>query len=182
MEALNLLPFKSVTVKTPTGIEYQGEQLVEPMCGVSIVRSGESMEEALRSVCRSVRLGKILIQRDEETAQPKLMYENLPNDISQRHVLLLDPMIASRGSACTAIEVLKHYGVSEDHITLVSLIAAPEGIMSLATKFPELQIVLAEVDQCLNSASYILPGLGDFGSFPSLSLFPPPLPIETSIH
>lgn len=79
--------------------EYHGFHFCSSICGVSIIRAGESMEKALREVCLNVRIGKILIQRDEETALPKLMYTKLPKDISERSVLLLDPMLATAGSA-----------------------------------------------------------------------------------
>jgi uracil phosphoribosyltransferase len=92
-EALNYVDFVSTTVKTPTGADYTGLSFKGKICGVSIMRAGEAMEDALRECCRSVRIGKILIQRDEETAEPKLFYAKLPQDIAERHVLLLDPML-----------------------------------------------------------------------------------------
>lgn len=83
------------TVVTPTGQHYDGLSFQGKICGVSIMRAGESMEQGLRECCRSVRIGKILIQRDEETAQPKLFYSKIPEDIADRWVLLLDPMLAT---------------------------------------------------------------------------------------
>lgn len=80
---------------TPVGRTYSGLMFQGKICGVSIMRAGEAMEQGLRDCCRSVRIGKILIQRDEETAQPKLFYDKLPEDIAQRWVLLLDPMFAT---------------------------------------------------------------------------------------
>lgn len=94
-EGLNHLPVKEHTVYTPTGKAYAGVKFEGKICGVSIMRAGEAMEQALRECCRSVRIGKILIQRDEETAQPRLFYDKLPTDISDRWVLLLDPMLAT---------------------------------------------------------------------------------------
>lgn len=98
-EGLNHLPTMARTVVTPTGQHYDGLAFQGKICGVSIMRAGESMEQGLRECCRSVRIGKILIQRDEETAQPKLFYDKLPEDISDRWVLLLDPMLAT-GELC----------------------------------------------------------------------------------
>ncbi|ELU37741.1 armadillo/beta-catenin/plakoglobin [Rhizoctonia solani AG-1 IA] len=96
------------TYNRPTGEKYEGVGFEGRICGVSILRAGEAMEAGLREVCRSVRIGKILIQRDEETAQAKLFYSKvylaLPEDISQRYVLLLDPMLATGGSAIKAVE------------------------------------------------------------------------------
>lgn len=94
-EGLNHLPVVEQTVTTPVGQTYNGLQFQGKICGVSIMRAGESMEQGLRDCCRSVRIGKILIQRDEETSTPKLFYDKLPEDIADRWVLLLDPMFAT---------------------------------------------------------------------------------------
>ncbi|PRP88954.1 uracil phosphoribosyltransferase [Planoprotostelium fungivorum] len=162
-EALGYLPFASQDVTTPTGSVYNGVEFTGKVCGVSIVRAGESMENALRASCRDIRIGKILIQRDEDTGLPKLFYSKLPKDISERHVLLLDPMLATGGSACQAVEVLVEAGVKPDRIIFVNLIAAPEGIQVMTERFPEIKIVTAEVDEKLNEKKYIIPGIGDFG-------------------
>ena len=121
------------------------------------------MEAALREVCKAVRIGKILIQRDEETALPKLYYSKLPKDISSRYVFLLDPMLATGGSAQKAIEVLKESNVPEKNIYFLNLIASPEGIKSMHENFPEVTIVTTGIDRCLNERKFILPGIGDFG-------------------
>ena len=112
---------------------------------------------------RSVRIGKILIQRDEETAQPQLYYSKLPPDIKNRFVLLLDPMLATGGSAIKAIQVLLEQGVAEEHILFVNLICSPQGIDKVMTAHPKIKIVTAEVDDGLDENYYIIPGLGDFG-------------------
>ncbi|CAG8700489.1 9188_t:CDS:2 [Acaulospora morrowiae] len=157
-EGLNHLPVVEKTILTPTGKEFKGVQFKGKICGVSIMRAGEAMEQGLRECCRSVRIGKILIQRDEETAQPKL-----PPDVKDRYVLLLDPMLATGGSAIKAIEVLLENDVPEDKILFLNLLAAPEGINAVTSKFSKLKIVTAFVDQALNEKKYIVPGLGDFG-------------------
>jgi uracil phosphoribosyltransferase len=94
-EGLNHLPTVEQTVTTPVGRLYNGLSFQGKICGVSIMRAGEAMEQGLRDCCRSVRIGKILIQRDEETSLPKLFYDKLPEDIAERWVLLLDPMFAT---------------------------------------------------------------------------------------
>jgi uracil phosphoribosyltransferase len=94
-EGLNHLPTIEHTVTTPVGRTYDGLAFQGKICGVSIMRAGEAMEQGLRECCRSVRIGKILIQRDEETSRPKLFYDKLPEDIADRWVLLLDPMLAT---------------------------------------------------------------------------------------
>ncbi|KAF9236420.1 uracil phosphoribosyltransferase-domain-containing protein [Melanogaster broomeanus] len=162
-EGLNHLPVVPKTVQTPTGSTYEGVGFEGRICGVSILRAGEAMEAGLREVCRSVRIGKILIQRDEETALPKLFYSKLPEDISSRYVLLLDPMLATGGSAMKAVEVLREHGVPEERIIFINLIAAPEGLQAFCTKFPGLRVITGWIDKGLNEKAYIIPGLGDFG-------------------
>jgi uracil phosphoribosyltransferase len=164
-EGLNHLPVIEHDVTTPVGRTYKGLMFQGKICGVSIMRAGEAMEQGLRDCCRSVRIGKILIQRDEETAQPKLFYDKLPEDIADRWVLLLDPMFAtgktgspsrrpqladhfdSGGSAIMAVDVLKSRGVPEDHILFLNLIASPQGVQNFAAKFPRLKVVTAFIDQ-----------------------------------
>lgn len=94
-EGLNHLPVVEHSVTTPVGRAYLGVKFEGKICGVSIMRAGEAMEQGLRDCCRSVRIGKILIQRDEETCKPKLFYDKLPADIANRWALLLDPMFAT---------------------------------------------------------------------------------------
>ncbi|KAJ9623368.1 Uracil phosphoribosyltransferase, synthesizes UMP from uracil [Knufia peltigerae] len=162
-EGLNHLPVVAHNVTSPVGKDYVGVRFEGKICGVSIMRAGESMEEGLRECCRSVRIGKILIQRNEETSKPKLFYEKLPADVANRWVLLLDPMLATGGSAIMAVEVLKSHGVPEDRILFVNLIASPEGIENFAKHVPKVRVITAFIDQGLNEANYIVPGLGDFG-------------------
>ena len=94
-EGLNHLPVIEHDITTPVGRTYNGLMFQGKICGVSIMRAGEAMEQGLRDCCRSVRIGKILIQRDEDTSQPKLFYDKLPEDIADRWVMLLDPMFAT---------------------------------------------------------------------------------------
>jgi uracil phosphoribosyltransferase len=140
-EGLNHLPVVPKTVETPIGEKYDGCGFEGKICGVSILRAGEAMEAGLREVCRSVRIGKILIQRDEETAKPKLFYSKFPQDIASRYVLLLDPMLATGGSAIKAVEVLQEHGVPEERIIFINLISSPEGLKTFCSKFPMLRVV-----------------------------------------
>ncbi|KAI8322519.1 PRTase-like protein [Martensiomyces pterosporus] len=162
-EGLNYLPVIDKEVTTPMGVPFQGVSFEGRICGVSIMRAGESMEQGLRDVCTSVRIGKVLIQRDERTATPKLYYSKLPKDIADRWVLLLDPMLATGGSAIKCVEVLLDAGVKEERILFINLICSPEGVLSMLEKFPKLQIITAEIDEGMDDRKYILPGLGDFG-------------------
>ncbi|KAK7202825.1 uracil phosphoribosyltransferase, synthesizes UMP from uracil [Myxozyma melibiosi] len=162
-EGLNHLPVKDIEVPTPTDVTYDGLQFEGKICGVSIMRAGEAMEQGLRDCCRSVRIGKILIQRDEETAEPKLFYEKLPADIKDRYVLLLDPMLATGGSAITAVEVLISKGVPAERILFLNLISTPEGIETFVKACPGVKIITGFIDKCLNEKKFVSPGLGDFG-------------------
>lgn len=162
-EGLNQLPVEETLIKCHGGHEYKGSRFLGKICGVSIVRAGESMEMGLRDCCRSVRIGKILIQRDEETALPKLFYEKLPEDISERYVFLLDPMLATGGSAMMATEVLISRGVDASRILFLNLLASPEGIAAFHEKYPDVKIITGGIDEKLDEDKYIVPGLGDFG-------------------
>ncbi|KAL9613744.1 MAG: hypothetical protein Q9167_001758 [Letrouitia subvulpina] len=149
-EGLNHLPVVERTITTPVGNSYAGVKFQGKICGVSIMRAGEAMEQGLRDCCRSVRIGKILIQRDDDTSTPKLFYDKLPDDIAERWVLLLDPMFATGGSATMAVDVLKSRGVPENHILFLNIIASPEGVTKFAKRFPELRVVTAFVDEGLD--------------------------------
>lgn len=162
-EGLNHLPVKKKDVDTHTTEVFNGVSFMGKICGVSIVRAGESMEQGLRDCCRSVRIGKILIQRDEETALPKLFYEKLPEDIADRYVFLLDPMLATGGSAMMATEVLIKRGVKPERIFFLNLICSKDGIDRYHAQFPEVKIVTGAIDRGLNEQKYLVPGLGDFG-------------------
>ena len=162
-EGLNNLPVEPKTVITPTNEKFEGAQFLGKICGVSIVRAGESMEQGLRDCCRSVRIGKILIQRDEETALPKLYYEKLPTDIANRYVFLLDPMLATGGSSIMATDLLLKRGVKQDRIFFLNLICNREGLERYHERFPEVKIITGCIDKGLDERKYLVPGLGDFG-------------------
>lgn len=162
-EGLNQLPVEPVKIETPLGVSYDGHKFLGKICGVSIIRAGESMEQGLRDCCRSVRLGKILIQRDEETATPKLFYVKLPEDINERYVLLLDPLLATGGSAAMAVDVLLEKGVDPERILFLNVLASPEGIKVFKEKYPKIKIITGMIDECLNEKKYVVPGIGDFG-------------------
>jgi uracil phosphoribosyltransferase len=163
--AFETVPYQQKCVTTPTGHSFQGLELTKEIIGVSVMRAGESMEAALRATVRDVKIGKILIQRDESspTKSAKLFYSKLPEDLASSTVMLLDPMLASGSSAALAIQVLLDRGVKEEDIIFVNLIAAPEGVAALYKQYPKITVVTTMIDECLNSEKYILPGIGDFG-------------------
>ncbi|RVW80279.1 Uridine kinase-like protein 1, chloroplastic [Vitis vinifera] len=152
----------SPLLKGCSGSLYTGVDFCKKLCGVSIVRSGESMENALRACCKGIKIGKILIHRDGDNGK-QLIYEKLPKDISERHVLLLDPVLATGNSAGQAIELLIQKGVPESHIIFLNLISAPEGIHCVCKRFPSLKIVTSEIDVALNEEFRVIPGMGEFG-------------------
>ncbi|XP_057983209.1 uridine kinase-like protein 5 isoform X1 [Malania oleifera] len=159
---LGHLPFSEKQIITPTGSVYSGVVFCRRLCGVSIIRSGESMENALRACCKGIKIGKILIHGEGNNGR-QLIYEKLPADIASRHVLLLDPVLASGNSAVQAISLLLSKGVAESNIIFLNLIAAPEGIHAVCKKFPLLKIVTSEIDLSLNKDLRVIPGMGEFG-------------------
>jgi uracil phosphoribosyltransferase len=162
-EGLNFLPTSEKIVETRTGKQYAGAEFVGKICAVPIIRAGLSMENSIREVAKRIRIGHILIQRDEETAKPIFFKAWLPEDIHERYVFILDPMLATGGSVIETIRVLEEHGVHENKIIFINLVSAPEGIENVLTAYPDIRIVTAEVDEGLNDNAYILPGLGDYG-------------------
>ncbi|KOM32702.1 hypothetical protein LR48_Vigan01g225800 [Vigna angularis] len=158
---LGYLPFTEKQVITPTGSIYTGVDFCKKLCGVSIIRSGESMENAFRACCKGIKIGKILIHRDGDETQ--LIYEKLPKDISERHVLLMDPVLGTGNTASEAVELLIKKGVPESQIIFLNLISAPEGIQCICKRFPHLKIVTSEIEEGLNDQLQVIPVLGEFG-------------------
>ncbi|GAY47788.1 hypothetical protein CUMW_107050 [Citrus unshiu] len=159
---LGHLPFTEKQVITPTGAVYTGVDFCKRLCGVSVIRSGESMENALRACCKGIKIGKILIHREGDNGQ-QLIYEKLPQDISERHVLLLDPILGTGNSAVQAISLLLRKGVPESNIIFLNLISAPQGVHVVCKSFPRLKIVTSEIDIGLNEDFRVIPGMGEFG-------------------
>ena len=134
------------------------------ICGVSVIRSGESMENALRACANRIKLGKILIERNRGTSKDcNLIYERLPADIKDRHVLLMDPIVGTGFAVTSAIELLLSKGVKEGHIIVLSLIAVPEGMHRLLRKYPSVKLVTSEIDQGISKEFTVVPGIGNFG-------------------
>jgi uracil phosphoribosyltransferase len=161
--ALDQLPFDQRDVTTPVGATYHGLRPAVRVCAVPIIRAGDSMEAELRELHPGIRVGKILIQRDKRTKLPHLFYSHLPDDIAESHVLLLEPMLATGGSASAAIGVLLKAGVLEERIVLVDVLAAPEGISAVHAAYPQVTIVTSSIEERLNDHAYMIPGIGDFG-------------------
>lgn len=160
---LDRLPFEEREVLTPVGNTYRGLRITPQVCGVSICRAGDSMEAGLRAVAPEIRIGKILIQRDKVTKLPRLYYAALPEDIARRHVLLLDPMLATGGTALAAIQLLLDKGVAEEHIVFLNLLSSPEGLAAVGGRHPRVQVVTSSVEERLDANAFMMPGIGDFG-------------------
>ena len=128
---------------------------------VPILRAGTGMLDGIINVVPNAKIGHIGMYRDEETFKPNVYFFKVPKDIEKREVLILDPMLATGGSALDAIELLKEKGVK--NIKFLCIIASPEGIKTVEEKHPDVQIFCSSIDRQLNEKAYILPGLGDAG-------------------
>ncbi len=149
-----------ITVETPL-MPAQGYQLREKIGLVPILRSGLGMVEGVWELMPSAEVWHIGLYRDEDTLQPVEYYNKLPIEPTVSICLILDPMLATGGSAVVTIDILKKWGVSK--IKFVGVIAAPEGINALHSSHPDVPIHLAAIDDGLNDVGFILPGLGDAG-------------------
>ncbi|XP_068842953.1 uridine-cytidine kinase-like 1 isoform X4 [Capricornis sumatraensis] len=162
--ALSFLPFQDCMVQTPQGQDYAGKCYAgKQITGVSILRAGETMEPALRAVCKDVRIGTILIQTNQLTGEPELHYLRLPKDISDDHVILMDCTVSTGAAAMMAVRVLLDHDVPEDKIFLLSLLMAEMGVHSVAYAFPRVRIITTAVDKRVNDLFRIIPGIGNFG-------------------
>jgi len=144
-EGLNQLPYTECDVITPTGKNYSGLRYMKGNCGVSIVRSGEAMEKALQDCCRSMRIGKILVDSEPETHEAHVVFAKLPDDISNRKVLLLYPIMSSGNKVCKAIQVLKDHDVPEDHIIFINLFCTPGAAERIVSEYPNLTVLTTEL-------------------------------------
>ena len=160
-EATRDLPLEPIEIETPlertTAYIVSGKKLVL----VPILRAGLGMVEAMLRLMPAVRVGHIGLYRDHDTLQPVEYYFKIPSDPEARDFFILDPMLATGGSAAAAVQLLKDHGAAR--VRLVSLVAAPEGVRTLLDRHPDVQIIAAALDRQLNEHGYILPGLGDAG-------------------
>ena len=160
-EALRDLPLEEIEIETPIQKTRQKVLKGKKLAIVPILRAGLGMVSGMLSLVPSAKVGHIGMYRDEETLLPHEYYCKLPPDINERLIVVVDPMLATGGSACDAISQIKSYG--GNHIKFLCLIAAPEGIKALNEAHPDVEIYCANVDKCLNEHGYIVPGLGDAG-------------------
>ncbi len=155
------LPLEDVIIETPickmTAKKIAGKKLAI----VPILRAGLGMVDGLRRLVPVAKVGHIGLYRDPETHLPVEYYTKLPPDIDERIVILVDPMLATGGSACDALAMLKRYGCK--NIRFMALVAAPEGVAKVQADHPDVDIYVAALDEKLNDHAYIVPGLGDAG-------------------
>jgi uracil phosphoribosyltransferase len=159
-EALRDLPTEPLRVHTPLG-PAEGRRVGCDVVVVPVLRAGLGMLEAVLSLVPSARVGHIGLQRDESTAIASQYYSKLPARLDQSYVIMVDPMLATGGSAVAALDLLRHAGARR--IRLVCIVAAPEGVALVEQRHPNVDIYTPIVDRELNPQKYIVPGLGDFG-------------------
>ena len=160
-EATRDLPLEEVEIQTPVAKAVTKQIAGKKLAIVPILRAGLGMVEGILTLIPSAKVGPIGLFRDPETLKPVKYYCKMPTDIAERDVIILDPMLATGGSASAAIDFVKEYGVK--HIKLMNIIAAPEGIRRVREDHPDVEIYVAAVDEKLNDHCYIVPGLGDAG-------------------
>lgn len=155
------VPTTEIEVKTP--LEVCTQQVVKDnaIAIVPILRAGLGMVNGIHVLFPSARVGHIGMYRDEETLEPNTYYCKLPDGIEDKLVLVVDPMLATGGSACDALDLLKKRGCK--NIKFMAIIGAPEGVAKVAEAHPDVNIYVSTLDRCLNENGYILPGLGDAG-------------------
>jgi uracil phosphoribosyltransferase len=159
-EVLRDLPTRAVKVWTPLE-ETDGAELDRKVIFVPVLRAGLAMLDAISEFVPGSKVGFVGLERDEETAIARSYYRKLPRQLAESEAIILDPMLATGGSAIATVELLKESRASS--IRLACVVAAPEGIAELHRLHPEVRIHAAVVDRELNERKYILPGLGDFG-------------------
>ncbi len=160
-EVMRDLPMEETVIKTPITTAKVKVLAGKKLALVPILRAGLGMLDGVLSLVPSAKIGHIGLYRDHETLEPREYYCKLPEDIAQRYVILLDPMLATGGSGCAAIDFIKARGCH--NIKFVSILAAPEGVERMAKEHPDVQIYTGCVDEKLNENGYIVPGLGDAG-------------------
>lgn len=160
-EAMRDLPLEDTEVQTPLESAHVKKLAGKKLAVVAILRAGLIMTDGILALVPSARVGHLGMYRDHDTLQPVEYFKKLPKDIAERDVFVVDPMLATGGSAIAALDNLKADGVLEPQ--LLCIIGAPEGVNAVHAKHPDVPITLAALDTHLNEQGYIVPGLGDAG-------------------
>jgi len=159
-QAMCDLPTRDVTVESPLG-PAPGRRVAPDVVVVPVLRAGLGMLDAVLELVPHARVGHIGLQRDEITAVASQYYSKLPSDLGQSYVLMIDPMLATGGSAAAAIDLIKRAGART--IRMICIVAAPPGVAILERQHPDVEVFTPVVDRELNDQKFIVPGLGDFG-------------------
>ena len=160
-EATRGLPTEAVDVETPVDVAHCQILSGKKIAIVPILRAGLGMVDGVLEMLPTARVGHIGLYRDPETLDPVEYYCKMPQDIAERQILIVDPMLATGGSASAAIDCMKGYGCKS--ITMMNIIAAPEGAERISKDHPDVEVYVAAMDSHLNEHGYIVPGLGDAG-------------------
>lgn len=160
-EATRDLPLEEVEIETPVAVARCRHIAGKKLAVVPILRAGLGMVDGMVTMMPNVKVGHIGLFRDPDTLEPVKYYFKMPADIEERDVIIVDPMLATGGSAAAAVMFLKKVGVK--HIKLMSIIGAPEGVALMQKEHPDVDIYVAALDDHLNEHGYIVPGLGDAG-------------------
>lgn len=157
------MPLEDIEIETPLVKSVQKTLSGKKVAIIPILRAGLGMVDGFLAMLPAAKVGHVGLYRDEETFEPHEYFVKLPADIKERQLFVVDPMLATGGSAIAAIEALEKRGAKPSNIKFVCLVAAPEGVKVLNEAYPDVEIVVAALDERLNEQGYILPGLGDAG-------------------
>ncbi len=160
-EAMRGLPLEEVVVETPLATARAQRLAGKKLALVAILRAGLIMADGILELVPNARIGHVGLYRDEATLKPVRYFVKLPSDIAERDVFVLDPMLATGGSAVAALDLLAEYGVTAPR--LLCILAAPEGVAAVQAAHPHVEVILAGLDERLDERGYIVPGLGDAG-------------------
>jgi len=160
-EATRDLPLETIEIETPVSKATASVLAGKKLAVVPILRAGLGMVDGILNLIPAAKVGHIGLYRDHETLEPVEYYCKLPRDIGERDVIVLDPMLATGGSASAAIQFVKNYGAR--NIKLMCIVAAPQGVEKVRNDHPDVEVFCAALDEKLNEHGYIVPGLGDAG-------------------
>ncbi len=160
-EATRDLPLKEIELETPLAVAKTKVISGRKLAFVPVLRAGLGMIEGVTALVPAAKIGHIGIYRDPETKESVKYYVKMPDDIAERDVIIVDPMLATGNSACTAIEEMKNLGVV--NIKFMCILCSPEGVENVHTRYPDVEIYAGVLDKGLNEDKYIIPGVGDAG-------------------
>lgn len=162
-KCFEFLPYKNSDCITPIGEKYCGFELEKDLYAISVIRAGESMEYEFNNIMKGIPIGKILVQRDKQTKEATFLYQSLPKDISEKLIIIFEPMIATGNSIFLVLEKLLNKGAKLENIIIANILCSPSGVEKVLNKYPNLKIVTGSIEQGMNGESFMIPGVGDFG-------------------